>query len=227
MSLLLYPEDTITNITTAIVSSCTATGIPTPDIAWLKDGTSLTSELDSRVNISQNSFFNDSGHFTLSVLSICDLDFSDSSEYSCVASNTLGTGQATDTRSFTLEVQGTQLTCVIGDSLLVTLYTPAAPDITVAPVNQTVLQDTDIELSCNVSGVPLAQVEWSVDTGGGLTPVTISNTSVVEETRGDVSVTSTLTLLSVQPEQSGVYVCEASNSLGTDTALAQLTVYGE
>ena len=77
-------------------------------------------------------------------------------------------------------------------------------------------------------GVPLATVEWFVVTEEGVMAVTIDNTSVqIETTESDVMVTSTLTLLSIQPSQSGVYLCMASNSLGNDTAQADIIVYSK
>ena len=96
-------------------------------------------------------------------------------------------------------------------------------------MNQTVSQLSEVELSCVVSAVPLAQVEWLVDTGEGLLAITVDNSSVHLESgqESDAMVTSTLTLTAIQPSQSGTYVCWASNLLGNDTAEAYVTVYGK
>lgn len=102
-SVLLYPGDTITTTGTHLALTCTAAGIPPPQITWSLDGQLLASE---SYNITEEQFFNDSSHFTLSVLNLCDLQFSDSGEYSCTASNTITEGTATDTRFFMLEAQG-------------------------------------------------------------------------------------------------------------------------
>ena len=106
---LLYPEDNTTTTSDSIVFACIATGVPPPDIIWLKDSVQLSNELS---NITESRFSNDSGYFTLSVLTLCDLELSDSGQYSCVASNNISTGQVTDSRDFTLEVQGTHSSVV-------------------------------------------------------------------------------------------------------------------
>ena len=96
------------------------------------------------------------------------------------------------------------------------------------PVNQTVSQSADVELSCVVSGVPLAQVEWLRDTEEGLIAVTFDDPSVqINTTDSDMEVISTLTLFSIELSQSGAYICSVNNSLGTETAQAYITVYSK
>ena len=97
-----HPGDTIAMVGDNTAPSCTAAGIPAPQIAWFKDGLPLTSGF----NITEEQFSNPSNYFTVSVLNLCDLQLSDSGEYSCTASNTITEGTATDTRSFMLEAQG-------------------------------------------------------------------------------------------------------------------------
>ena len=101
--MLLYPGDTIAMVGDSLVPSCTAAGIPAPQIEWSKDGLTLPTQL---FNITEEQFSNSSNYFTVSVLNLCDLQLSDSGEYSCTASNTITEGTATDTRSFMLEAQG-------------------------------------------------------------------------------------------------------------------------
>ena len=110
-----------------------------------------------------------------------------------------------------------------------TVYCVAPPNITAAPMNQTVSQLSEVELSCVVSAVPLAQVEWLVDTGEGLLAITVDNSSVHLESgqESDAMVTSTLTLTAIQPSQSGTYVCWASNLLGNDAAEAYVNVFSK
>ena len=104
----------------------------------------------------------------------------------------------------------------------------APPNITIAPLDQTVRQFTEVELTCVVSGVPLAQVEWLVDMGEGLEAITVDNNSVqLETSESDTEVMSTLTLLTIEPSQTGTYVCSANNSLGQDTAQADIIVFGK
>ena len=102
-SILLSPGDTITSVGDSLTLSCTAAGIPAPQISWYKDGLLLTTGLD---NITETQSSNASNHFTVSDLNLCDLQLSDSGQYSCVASNSISAGTVTDTRSFMLEAQG-------------------------------------------------------------------------------------------------------------------------
>ena len=103
----------------------------------------------------------------------------------------------------------------------------ASPNITVPPVGLTVEQSSSVELSCNVSGVPLPLVEWFTNSSDGLTAVTVNRNVVIESMEGENGVSSTLTLLSIQLSESGVYLCMANNSLGFDTAQAQVYVFGK
>ena len=86
----------------SVALSCTAAGIPAPQMTWFKDGLPLS----NGYNITEERFSNSSNYFTVSVLNLCDLQLSDSGEYSCTASNTITEGTATDIRSFILEAQG-------------------------------------------------------------------------------------------------------------------------
>ena len=96
---LLSPGDTAARVGENFEFSCTASGIPAPQISWSKDNLPLTTEF---TNITERRFSNDSSYFTVSVLNLCDLQFSDSGQYSCIASNNI----SSDTSSFGLEAQG-------------------------------------------------------------------------------------------------------------------------
>lgn len=84
-----------------------------------------------------------------------------------------------------------------------------------------------VELNCTASGIPLPEIEWFVNEGE--VPITTDGTTTLINTvpEGMSGITSTLSLLDIQFAGSGTYVCMAINSLGNDTALAVLTVYGE
>ena len=89
-----FPEDTTTNITEAVSFTCSASGIPLPDISWFKDG----SPLDPGINITQST----NGTSLTSVLVLNDLVLSDAGQYSCNASHPIS---GTDSREFTFTVQ--------------------------------------------------------------------------------------------------------------------------
>lgn len=75
-----------------------------------------------------------------------------------------------------------------------------------------------------MSGLPLPQVQWfGVSEEESPTAVMEDSSTALTESRGEYVVISTLTLLSIQ--ESGTFMCSANNSLGMDTALAEITVY--
>ena len=103
VELILYPNDTITNVRESLTLTCTASGVPAPTISWYKDMELL---LAGEVNITEVVFVHASSYYTVSVLYLCDVQFSDTGMYNCTGSNTIEEGLEEDTRSFVLEAQG-------------------------------------------------------------------------------------------------------------------------
>lgn len=81
-------------------------------------------------------------------------------------------------------------------------------DVTVAP-------DGTAQLVCRVGGEPVPVVTWHRLPSG-----TIPG-------RASVSTDNTLTIQHVGTQDQGMYVCEASNTAGTVSANATLTVHGK
>ena len=69
---------------------CQASGIPVPSITWFKDNLPLTS--GNRVTIDTTNTSTPNERNTTSVLTISDLQLSDTADYHCVASNPGATG---------------------------------------------------------------------------------------------------------------------------------------
>ena len=96
------PEITaqLQNVTTIegyiLTLSCNATGNPVPTISWTKDGSAISS--DSRISLSA-----DNKHLT-----IMNVNRTDSGEYRCVASNSLGNDTSSDA---TLNIQCKSTVC--------------------------------------------------------------------------------------------------------------------
>ena len=74
--------------------NCTADGVPTPAIAWLRDNSALLVSLDSRLRVEMTTLPGlrpDITESRRSVLTISDLTVKDSGSYSCKATNGIGT----------------------------------------------------------------------------------------------------------------------------------------
>ena len=103
VELILYPNDTITNVGDSLTFICTASGVPAPTISWYKDMELL---LAGEVNITEVVVVNASSYYTVSMLYLCDVQFPDTGMYSCTGSNIIEEGLEEDTRFFVLEAQG-------------------------------------------------------------------------------------------------------------------------
>ncbi|KAM9846169.1 neuronal cell adhesion molecule a [Aulostomus maculatus] len=106
---------------------CIAEGLPTPDISWQKDGGDLS---DSRVT-----FYN-----FQKTLKISDVNESDAGNYTCKASNKLGTAHHT---------------------IMVTVK--AAPFWISAPRNLILAPNETGILTCRVNGEPKPNISWFVN----------------------------------------------------------------
>ena len=93
----------VTNETAPVTFQCTSTGIPTPSITWYRNGAALTPSSDPRVSVgspSQQLVF--AGLYQVTqTLTITNTTDTDSGNYSCAGTNTVGT----DTTQFSLVVQ--------------------------------------------------------------------------------------------------------------------------
>ena len=178
---------------------CVATGIPNPQISWLKNNTLLEEEEHIRI---MDDFFEDENiTFVKSVLEIHDAQSNDTSTYTCVAS--VPRLEATD--SFNLTV----------------ITAPAS--ITSPPINQTVIAGGDVVLTCVATGIPLPSLAWRM-----VSPVSElvlnTNSTLISTSVYMDSTSSTLHLVSVTADTA--YSCQARNYYGTDTATAYITIQG-
>ena len=89
-----------------------------------------------------------------------------------------------------------------------------------------------VELNCTAEGLPVPTITWLMESFGGGIPVDImtrnnvtENTNVTYITNA-THITSFLTLLSVNPNDTANYTCNASNFLGSETEKALVEVLG-
>ncbi|OWF56211.1 Titin [Mizuhopecten yessoensis] len=132
-------------------------------------------------------------------LMILNADSNDLGIYKCSASNSLGTSESAQV---TLSVTGDP------------------PTVTVGQTTYNVITGSDVTLQCSVSASPAAGVVyWEKTVNSATTRLTIDETSY----SGSTTSSPSLIVYSVQTDDSGVYVCKASNAVGTGQS-QQVTV---
>jgi Pectinesterase/Immunoglobulin I-set domain/Bacterial Ig-like domain len=120
---------------------------------------------------------------------------------------TFANGQAADSGTYWLVA--TNLAGVISNSMVLTISSTPTLPVLVGPTNITVIQGTNGTFSASASGLPVPTLQWLDNTQ---TPITAANNT-------------TLVLTNVQYSQNGyIYYCVASNSVGSVTNSATLTV---
>ena len=204
VTIVLISNDTEIDAGNTVLLTCVATGIPIPEISWLKNNAPLVT--DDRVFTLNETIDEGNITFVRSVLEICDSGEDDTATYTCVA-------------------YVPQLTATANVNLTVNTA-PAV--ITVPPENQTIITGSDVMLSCAAIGAPLPSILWRAVTAGGnevvnSSSVTISTAVSVEG--GVTTVRSTLSLTSVVADAG--YGCTASNEFGSETETAYISVQGK
>ena len=208
--LVLAPNNLYASYGSDVTMTCVARGMPRPAISWSIDGTYLDATTSGSVTIESRSVTQGNENFTVSLLRVCSLEESVTGEYSCLARNVNSTGADEYFWSLT-GVIGLNVSAT-GSSPRVVLGSDAATQVT---LNSTVL------VTCIAYGDPLPTVTWQKDT------MALSNTTesddgviiyntVVNE-GGRVFARSILQVCFVDDDETGVYSCIATNSLGTDT----------
>ena len=80
--------------------------------------------------------------------------------------------------------------------------------------------------SCTADGVPRPTISWLRRDNGTEVDVTTDSNVQINNAPINRTIVSNLTFNEAQPVRSGVYICVASNLLGSATEMAQLTVNG-
>ena len=86
---------------------------------------------------------------------------------------------------------------------------------TITPKDQTIVKGENTNLPCAATAIPTPRIRWKLD-GNYLQ-------------NADVTQNGTLMIKSADNSQlfEGNYTCEASNSVGKQSSIAQLTVHGK
>ncbi|XP_066048296.1 hemicentin-1 [Chamaea fasciata] len=109
---------------------CNATGVPTPDVQWLKDGKTVVSDDSQRIRVTPDG----------STLNISRALTSDTGKYTCVATNSAGE----EDRIFNLNVY----------------VPPTIANSKDEAEELTALLDTSLNIECAAAGTPPPQLHW-------------------------------------------------------------------
>ena len=93
-------------------------------------------------------------------------------------------------------------------------------------MNQTQDEEQSVSFTCQATGIPVPTIRWYFNG----TPVDVTNTmkyTISEMSVNSTTISSTLTIMSVESSDVGTYTCNATNVVSNDTSSGVLTVNGE
>ena len=109
------------------------------------------------------------------------------------------------------------------------LFSVVGPSITVPPQDQTVVAPASVSFTCIAEGLLIPNITWFTFTESqGLTELDTQDSNISTLTNGRQLI-SVLTLSTVEPFMTTAitYLCNATNIVSQDRAMATLTVHGE
>ena len=116
---------------------------------------------------------------------------------------------------------------VLNQSNSTLFHFAVGPDITTPPMDQAVVSPDSATFTCVAEGLPRPNITWFMLTGDG--PQGLPAGVLVQSVNGigDRQVMSTLTISNTQPQVAAMYVCNATNDVNVEFAMATLTVNSE
>ncbi|KAG9483371.1 hypothetical protein GDO78_009341 [Eleutherodactylus coqui] len=171
-----------------VTLSCEAYGIPTPALIWLKD--------ESQINPSDylDTLFLAGG----SKIKIDRAQLSTSGNYTCIATNTEGRAQ----KNVILTIKGKFPPSIAGSGMANEIHA---------------LQEEDIQLVCEVNGIPEPAIYWLKD---GKSINSDHHLGITKTLNGEV-----LSIINAQTTDMGKYTCVATNAVGEDDRVFTVNVH--
>ncbi|XP_063428596.1 hemicentin-1-like isoform X19 [Mytilus trossulus] len=181
------PSYSVTTGNTVTLGCTVTSNLAVTDVYWQRNIGSSTSTIRSTTNTNKYSGITTG----TPSLTIFNADQSDVGTYTCFASNSVGTGQSTNTQ---LSVTGT------------------VPTVQVQQPSYSVTTGSSVTLVCTVtSTLTVNNVYWQRNNGGGTTQIS-TNTNKYS---GSIPGTPSLTIFNADQSDVGTYTCFATNSVGT------------
>jgi hypothetical protein len=176
-----------TNIT------CSFTGLPLPQVKWIKNGNVLN--LSDRIYVIESNQSNDTYGLVVSTLVFSRLELTDNATYHCIANNTGAPGN-----EFVVE----------SDSSFIFITHP--PNVTLSPsVELTVNVTFTATLTCTVFAIPLPAITWLKASDGSIVEAT---DRVTLTTIDSIHVrTSILNFTATNKSDESEYTCIAVNDI--------------
>uniref|UniRef100_A0A670Y8E2 Ig-like domain-containing protein n=1 Tax=Pseudonaja textilis TaxID=8673 RepID=A0A670Y8E2_PSETE len=179
-------KDTEQTIGFPVKLVCRLSGSEPMSVTWYKDGVPLRDDFNVQTSYIDN----------VATLHLLQTDMAHSGQYSCTATNPVGT--VTSTARFTVS------------------ETKQAPLFDITPESRDVPVGQGVDFECHVTGTHPIHVIWAKDgreirTGGNYAITFVENTAH-------------LRIMRVGKGDSGQYTCQASNEVGKDFCSAQLNV---
>ena len=201
-----------------VIFLCQAVGEPVSDISWYFNGV--------MINVSDNSgkymIMSRSLNMTITenTLTVYNVTSSDVGTYTCNSSNIIvissGILSVTSKFGITNKIHMTFSICPTGIA-------------TIIPLSNTIVREENTTtITCEALGYPPPTVVWSRTNGILSDRVSVSDNVSVPTGYGNVTrVSVNLTITNASREDTGVYMCSANNSVGSDNKSINITVQCE
>ena len=99
------------------------------------------------------------------------------------------------------------------------------PNITSEVLDQTIIEEDTVSFTCQATGEPLPNISWFFN-GVHVNNETNMDKYYISQSSINITITTTLTIMSVDSSDAGTYTCNATNVVSTDISSGILTVNG-
>ena len=195
---------------------CESVGEPLPDINWYFNGVMIAGS--SKYMIVSKSLNITTTENTLTVYGITSPD---AGTYTCSSSNIIGSVTSSGILTVTSKFYHVDFLLL----LYITIIIPIGI-ATLSPLNNTIVREGNTTtITCEALGYPPPTVVWSRTDGNLSDRVSVSDSDSVLTGYGNVTrVSVNLTITNASREDTGVYMCSASNEIGSDDNNVNITV---